>query len=326
MFVEQLLGELAKQAPDIARIVASVLRAQGDEIGDEVGERVHEMLGEYSGESRQAFARMPVDILILTIKDVELTACLRAFGIAAGVTPIPIGDSDEVWVVDYDGYRYGIAMVGTAGNVESGILMGRLWAWVDFKAAALVGMAAGVRGETELGDVIIAEHICAYEFQKMTPKGPVYMPNFYAPPWKRIRRTRLIEQVDPGWKTRLCHEVLECPDFTGIDKREPVKLTDEWRPDVKTGVVLAGSKLIENGSLPSLRETVHGRALAAEMEGAGFAALCSEEEIAWVVVRGIADYGEPKRRKSWQFPATYAAAAFLRDAISSKRLQLLVRR
>ena len=59
-----------------------------------------------------------------------------------------------------------------------------------------------------------------------------------------------------------------------------------------------------------------------EMEGAGFAAMCSEAGIEWLVVRGICDYGEPNRRKGWQFAASFAAAAFVRDGLASGRISV----
>ena len=74
--------------------------------------------------------------------------------------------------------------------------------------------------------------------------------------------------------------------------------------------------------------------LRIEMEGAGFAAACSALRIPWLVVRGIADYGdqdvsiaadgsEVKRGKSWQFPSTYVAAAYIRDMVITGRVPLV---
>jgi nucleoside phosphorylase len=78
------------------------------------------------------------------------------------------------------------------------------------------------------------------------------------------------------------------------------------------GVILAGGKLLEDGSLPKMRKTFHDRTRAAEMEGGGFAAACNEFSWRWMVFRGIADFGEPERVKGWQFPATVAAALVVR--------------
>jgi nucleoside phosphorylase len=87
-------------------------------------------------------------------------------------------------------------------------------------------------------------------------------------------------------------------------------------------VILAGGKLLEDGSLPRRADEAHARIMAAEMDGAGFAAACEQQRRPWVVVRGIADYGEPDRRKHWQYPATFVAARYVRDALRLRRLNL----
>ena len=83
-----------------------------------------------------------------------------------------------------------------------------------------------------------------------------------------------------------------------------------------------------------MKEEINDRGLAAEMEGAGFAAACTARRIPFLVVRGIADYGdedvltlvdgsEVRRGKSWQIPSTYAAAAYVRDMVITGRMPLI---
>jgi nucleoside phosphorylase len=55
------------------------------------------------------------------------------------------------------------------------------------------------------------------------------------------------------------------------------------------------------------------------MESAGFAYFCDESQVHWMIIRGIADYGQSRRTKDWQYVATLAAAhvlrAFLMDGL-----------
>lgn len=316
ILVEVLLSHLRESAPDVARIAASLLRARGDENGVQLGEALHEQLSEYRGDPFVIVEpQLRVDYLILTVKDVELTACLRAFGVPKGTRPVPLGGTLEAWVVEADGSRFAIAMVGTAGNVESAIVLGGLSALVESTAAVLVGMAAGVKERVTLGDVVVAEGVLAYEFQKMTDKGPILEPRPYSPPEWQIRNSTTLDQVSPQWREEVRRDVL-----AHIQADHWPDLDDRWRIHVRRGYVLAGGTLLEDGSLPDMATALHGRTLAAEMEGAGFAAACVEKRRPWLVVRGVADFGEPGRLKHWQFPATFAAARYLREALRHGRL------
>ena len=267
--------------------------------------------------------RLNVDYLILTVKKVELTACLRAFGISVGAAAHELGHGMEVWRAEVGGRTFAIAMVGTAGNVESAVRLGALLTLIRTRAAILIGMAAGVVGETDVGDVVVAEAVIAFEFVKMRESGPVYMPRTYSPPDKHINRVELLDVVDPNWPNDVCDGLRRVASIVELpDEPSDVGL-GVWRPRVRRGAVLAGSKLIEDGSLPSLVSDLHGRALAAEMEGAGFAAACDESDTPWLVVRGVSDHGQLPRPKDWQFTAAYAASRFVLDGIRLQRIDLL---
>lgn len=251
---------------------------------------------------------------MLSVKPVELRACLAAFDVPNDSVPVVFGRSGLCgWVASRDGVRYAIAMVGAAGNVEAAVVMGALTEAVRPKAAVLVGMAAGVRGEVKLGDIVVGEAVLAYEFARATADGIVYAAKPYSVPDRRIRDAELLPFRLANWTRNVVARAQGSPMVAEWPLDE-VESLEDWVPSVKRGVVLAGSKLIEDASLPDLARIVNGRARVAEMEGAGFAAACDEVAVPWLVVRGVADYGEPERRKHWQFPATFAAAHYLRSA------------
>jgi adenosylhomocysteine nucleosidase len=315
--VEDLLSRLRSDAPGVAQIVASVLRSLGNETGRELGEQLAGQLGHYDGGTLLPTTRREVDVVILAVKPVELTACLAAFEVPEDSMPSTLGTSGLcAWFADRDGLRYAIAMVGTAGNVESALVLGGLRETLSTSCAVLVGMAAGVRGDVNLGDVVVAEQVVAYEFARMVEGGAIYQPRFYNVQERRIRNATQIHRVRPNWSegVRVGASHLSTLDLWPEDEEERL---DSWLPHVHRAAILAGGRLIEDGSLPAFARDIHGRARAAEMEGAGFAAACDEASWPWFVVRGIADYGEPRRRKHWQLPATYGAAKYVRDALAS---------
>jgi nucleoside phosphorylase len=152
----------------------------------------------------------------------------------------------------------------------------------------------------------------------MTATGPALGPRPYAPPEWQIRNSTTLDQFSPTWKDMVRKDVrthIQAEDWPRSED-----LDNGWPIEVRRGYVLAGGTLLEDGSLPQMATTFHDRTLAAEMEGAGFAAACVEKRLPWLVIRGVADFGEPGRLKHWQFPATFAAARYLREALVHGRL------
>jgi nucleoside phosphorylase len=61
-----------------------------------------------------------------------------------------------------------------------------------------------------------------------------------------------------------------------------------------------------------MREEYHDRVLAGEEEGSGFASMCDETNVPWLVFRGISDYGDVDRKQTkvlWNPMAAVSAAA-----------------
>lgn len=337
LLTEVALGHVIVGQPEMARLVAAILSTYGSSEGRSLSKAIVGRIAVPSSTDDDSATKTPsidrqlpisVDVLVLSVKRVEFRACLRAFGVEPGIDATFRTRGQEVWVVDRGGVSFAIAYVGTDGNVESALKMCALWSMIRFRLTVLVGMAAGVKKKVELGDVVVAEAVWAAEFRVIRKTRPsVPRPKTYDTTRRTYSGLTALDQVDPFWGDRVRLELLES-SAAYSDELPPDIFEGNWKPNVHTGVVFAGSQLVEDGSLPGLRESQHGRLLAAEMEGAGFAAACRElsEDADWLVVRGIADFGQVNRAKNWQFAATYAAAALLRDGISSGRISLPTRK
>jgi nucleoside phosphorylase len=323
VLVDQLIAEIRTAKPEVAALLGSVLAGQSDASTKRWGRDLLESMKVSPQHIAEFFTQPPrVDILLLTVKEVEWNATLRAFGVPVGESPSRIGTSDEIMFVKRRDVVFGIAYIGFAGNVESAMRVAELITRIEFRAAILIGMAAGVAGEVKLGDVVISESVIAFEYVTLTTDGPIYSPVVHTVPMRRVRFARTVNQVDPDWGTRLRAEIRRADGFAEIPSDEPERLDESWSCSIRTGAILAGTKLVEDGSLPRLKKELSDRVKAAEMEGAGFAAMCSEAGVDWLVVRGIADYGNPERSKGWQFAAAYAAAAFVRDGLANGRISV----
>lgn len=318
MGIDTILSRLDVTAPEVAKIAYALLAASDRALDSaQTG-----ALGPYLGAPLTQEARpSTVDLLILTIKNIELQAVLAAFGKKLGSPDSWVAER-AVWRTRRGDQRLAIAAVGVDGNAESAIAFGRLYEALRPRAAALVGMAGGVKGAVKTLDVVVADQVFAYDFRKLTPAGEIPRFKTYSPPDSLIRAVELMPTLDRAWYAHLGTEmrtVMRSGDYETAESREPA---ETWRPRVVRGGVLAGGRLIEDGTLPAFARSIHDQIRAAEMEGAGFAAAAVEAHLPWLVLRGVADIGEDSRPKEWQFAATYAAAAFLRDGAAVGALRL----
>lgn len=316
--LDQLLDVLTSTRPDMAAVLMAGLRtADPHSFADlETSFRALPMGREDHQESP------PLDLLILTPKDVEFVACLRAFSIPAGIQPVHIG-ACRLWCVDIEGMRVGIATIGSDGNVEAAVEIGMLVQEVSFPAAVLVGMAAGVQGQVALGDLVVSRHVIAYESVRLTNEGPKTRAKHYAEDPRMTQPLATLQQTHPRWSQQMRSSCLTALDETDYASSEAHKLLSNWHAQISGGTLLAGSQLVEDGSVPELRDKHHDRVRALEMEGAGFAHACEVHGRRWLIVRGVADFGEEGREKHWQFLAAYAAAAFVRDFVLTGEMTLL---
>ena len=334
LFVDLLMSRLSEKPSDGGDLVAAVLHEFGSRTGRRWARQHGQTRGLVGSQSRKANERggmetdtdksqhsdeteIPsVDIAIITVKRPELEAILGYFGVPIGVSPEPLSDEVEVWRAVHGGLKVAVAVIGDAGNVTSSIEAGKLIHAVDARLYALVGMAIGVRGQVELGDVVVGSHVWGYESRVQTPDGHVPRSRVTSVPSRDLQRVSTLLQVDPEWPSRVQAEASALGYL-------PPKST-EWRPEVTVGVIASGEKLLEdNGALLEQVAREQGRVKAGEMEGAGFSQVCENEKVNWLVVRGIADFGEGVgRTKNWQRPATYAAVSALMSLLDRKRIRL----
>ncbi|MFL6108101.1 MAG: hypothetical protein ACJ72L_14155 [Marmoricola sp.] len=335
LIYEQYLDFLASEMPDHARTTAIALRNSTDPDAYAYAE----MLA--TASARQTVApnassseRQRLDLLIVTPKGEELRACMAVYGLEPG-GKTRFGDDCDLWLWDTNGLSVGLAIIGTEGTVEAAIAVNRIHAHVTFRTAILVGMAAGLPGPVKKGDVVVANWVVAYEFVRVTKQRHVSRPRPYQADVPSVQKVTQLNAEFPDWGKDISAEIRTGPNRPKIERGEPERLDAKWAPAVKPGVIMAGNRLLEDGSLKTLKEQLDDRALAAEMEGAGFAAACEALRVPWLVIRGIADYGDSdiksfddlnpadRRGKSWQFPSTYAAAAYVRDMVLTKHMPLL---
>ena len=197
-----------------------------------------------------------------------------------------------------------VTMVGAARNLECAAAMGTLFSRHVVELCVLVGIAAGLKTKTSIGDVVVAyDMVLDYEGQRLEPTGPKKRPKPY-PLNALIKRD--LEYFDPilaGWQSQFT-SALSTLSKTLQVPTECMK----WKPNYIQGIVLAGECLLADGSLPALQDEYSERVRAAEQEGSGFARMCDEIRVPWLVFRGVSDYGEIPKPDQYQSVAALSAA------------------
>jgi nucleoside phosphorylase len=170
----------------------------------------------------------------------------------------------------------------------------------------------------------VSDQVLDYEGARLDVTGPKKRPLFYIPDIRVRRDVRFFHEHKEMWHKRFS----EGMRILRKHKVRLPKIEAKWTPSFDEGVILAGEKLIGDGSLPPMREEYHDKVRAGEMEGSGFARACEEYGIPWLVFRGISDFGDPEgseTRKEWKAAAALASATavvhFLDDAFRQAKDQ-----
>jgi nucleoside phosphorylase len=254
------------------------------------------------------------DVAILTAVPPELIATKIAFNIHLEKREDEYVNGLRFWetpLTDSTGRQIDIliTMIGESGNVSCAAACDRLFNTYDVGLCILVGVAAGLSSKVKLGDVVAADIVLDYENARLEPDGAKKRPRQFSP---GIQIGRDLEYFNPrqhNWYDILRQASGQLREVTYLDARPN---EDFWNPEFVSGVILSGEKLIADGSLDERRKEYHDRIRAAEMEGRGFARMCEEHSVPWLVFRGISDYGDIQKTKDWQGTSALAAATAAR--------------
>lgn len=208
------------------------------------------------------------------------------------------------------GRSFALVKVGRAGNLQTALTVVQLSRYFAPRLAVLIGMA-GAAQKVKLGHIVIPSNVFDYDLSRLTAHGPQDESDAYD------ATASLVTYFTSSERTREWREHFAIELDSLYDSFKAIEMPDRETVDVlsfevSTEPVMSGGLLFEDGSARKKAIGVNGRIVAVEMEGAGFAAACKDLGWSWRVVRGIADFGKPRRDKRWQRISTYGAALYVR--------------
>ena len=242
-----------------------------------------------------------VDILIITALEVERNAVLRYL---PGYRKVSKADFPTYFCAtletvagsDREIPLVAVTMLTDAGNTPAAVRTSQCIQHLKPRYVLMIGIAGGIKGKVNLGDVVVSKQIVYYEQAKVTPSGSE--PRIREGSVDSILLDRAMN-YDGEWRTL-------------IRAKRPTNPGSIETPQLHFGPIASGEKVIADDNRVIELKQLHSKLLAIEMEsfGVALAASQSTDSPGFIAVRGISDYADDKKNDDWQEYAADSAAAF----------------
>ncbi|KPG95939.1 purine phosphorylase [Pseudomonas sp. RIT-PI-q] len=266
-------------------------------------------------EAEQA-SRTP-DVLILTALSVELAAARLAFGIQDGTPHRRSANSIHFWttVVEKPGgpVSCAVASLGSAGNVNAASITTQLLSELKPKMVLMMGIAAGMRTKTVLGEVVISERVVYYEGAAALADGVLAARPEMQKPGMSIQQD-LSTYFSGGLLSERLQERATTLGFTMPVESPAGEVASKLK--VSPATIASGEKLIRDPELFASLRSQHDKVCVAEMEAYGVVDACEKQNVPALVIRGISDFGDSSKDNTFHKVASEAAAIVAIDYIT----------
>lgn len=222
-----------------------------------------------------------------------------------GHIPIPGGD---------ERYEVVLVMLLDMGNDEAAVATTQLIQRWNPENVVMLGIAGGVKGKVQLGDVVVANLVHYYELGKHTPNGLQGRPQQFLT--DRVLYGRALAYEESEWKSEVGVAIPGVP-------AEAIHF-----PEAHPGAIGCGEKVVADDDFLKRLLGECPKMIAIAMEGAGVAraATHSTSNPRFLEVRGICDFADPSKNDDWQSFAANAAAAFTIGFLRSRPLPPLAKK
>ena len=289
--------------------------------------------------------------------DTELVAAKSMLDDIHTLPQIPRGDSNSYTLGEIAGHNLVIACLpaGHTGNNSAATVAAHLrCTFQAIRYSLMVGIGGGVPSHTHdirLGDVVVSQPgkrhggVVQYDFGRTVANGRFELDGaLNAPPTSLLTavsklkadRTLGVESsvrhyssamekhsLGPSFEHQGAENDLlfqagydHLPDKTSCEDCDRKKVIDRTTrrttlPTVHHGTIASGNQVMRHGGTrEKLRQQLE--VLCFEMEAAGFM-----NELPCLVIRGICDYSDTHKFKSWQGYAAMTAAAYAKELLSA---------
>jgi len=249
--------------------------------------------------SNNSIDQISADFLIITALSEERDAVLQYF---RPEKSFPIEESFIGFLscvkTPFGLIKVVVTTLASMGNVEAGIHASRVIELLRPRFVLMVGIAGGIKGSVEKGDVLVAQQLIYYSQGKQSPMGVQIRPQAIPvdPFLLQIAQTINVDE----WRR-----------WIGLN--QPAKSGQKnCDPEIHFGPLAVGENVVADDVSIGILIGLHPKMLGVEMEsfGVGRAIVYSSNRPKFLVVRGVSDYADSEKDDSWHEYACHAVAAF----------------
>lgn len=243
-----------------------------------------------------------VDVVIVAaLWDPEFMAVLDSgLGFQEG---LPLTDSTRVWFGSIGGMSVAAVCALRMGPVSAAILTTTIINSLHPRMIAMTGICAGVRGEVELGDVVISTDVLIWDSGKLVDGGelspaPVSYPT----------QERLISALRGGG---LDQAVAQHWDAAGSDR-------PTGKPKIHFGPMASGSSVIADADVVDRIRKQNRKVIAIDMEAYAVYAACAASphpQPCAVTIKSVCDFADAMKNSSVQRFCSGASVRVIQAAI-----------
>lgn len=278
-------------------------------ISDGLVEWLDVLVGQLQIAAKRASRKlMPADLAIITALGSELEAVLaldfewKSFRLNGDPTLYHRGQIDT-----YDGKKSVVAASALRkGMAASAVIATKLILKFQPKILAMTGICAGVKGKTNLGDVIIGDPTWDWGSGKHaeTEEGSAM-----------FRVSPKQSELNVGVANR-CDEIARCPEFKKDIRANWTGPVPNGAFNCHIGPMASGASVIANSSVAEEISSQNRDLIAIEMEA--FAVMISAEyattdQLLSIAVKSVCDYADKDKQDNWQAYAAYTSARFISE-------------
>ena len=233
------------------------------------------------------------DLLLVVTTEIERDAVLESLGMSgAREVPLRFGSRRTYFDLGLVGGAHVLLVQSEMGSGSPGASLQTVGDALDELrplAVIMVGLAFGIDSvKQQIGDLTVSHQLQCYDLQRIGTSGDGSLQ--ITPRGDRVTASTMLSSrlraATVGWT----------------------------ESHVEFGLVLSGEKLVDNVEFRNQLLVAAPEAISGEMEGAGLYSAAAERHVDWIIVKGICDWADGKKRfkiKERQVHAARNAAAFV---------------
>lgn len=257
-----------------------------------------------------------IDIGIQTIIGTELLAVLDQFGIDKNKDSENINGTVFYYGsissnITGDNLSVVVSCCDEAGNANASFVAERTINLFQPSCMFLLGIAAGIRGDCKIGDVIFPQGILYNNLAVAIGGGYQKRVKTINTSYVMVEHLRPYLVNESDWYQQI-HRFINCPQAPDSEKKDFIKNV-AVKPKVHDSMIYSSDQLIKDPKLLLELKKINQQIRAGDMESAGFAIALTKRTniIPWHIVRGVSDFGDKFKNDAFHKWASYSASGYL---------------